>query len=352
MPRIMADRLRTIGAELLTAAGAPPEEAATVARHCVGANLAGHDSHGIIQIPSYIDRVKAGHIVPGAPWEIVQESPTTTVVDGHWGFGYVVNERAMKLTIEKAETANVAAATVFRQGHIGRLASYPLMAAEHGMIGLITADSGRSPKMVAPFGGREARLGTNPISIAVPSDLDGPLFLDMATSAAAAGKVSLALARGEPVPDGWVIDADGRHTNDPSRLRQGGALLPLGGSEGYKGYGLAAMVEILCGLLTGLGFGVEPTGRHNDGCFMAVFKVEAFRPLEQFRKEVGEFARYLKDTKPAEGSPGVYYPGEIEHRRECERAANGIEIEDKTWATLAKLADGYGIAGRLGLDKG
>ena len=125
MPNLSADRIHTIGKALLIAAGAPENEAETVMRHCTSANLVGHDSHGIIAIPAYIDRIKAGHIVPGAPWTIVQESPTTTVVDGHWGFGYVANERAMKLTIEKARTANVAAATVFRQGHIGRLASYP-----------------------------------------------------------------------------------------------------------------------------------------------------------------------------------------------------------------------------------
>ena len=186
MPKIPAERLTEIGRALFVAAGTPPEEAEIVVRHVVNANLAGHDSHGVIQIPTYIERIKVGHIVPGAPWKIVQESTTTTVVDGHWGFGYVVNERAMRLTIEKAEKSNVAAATVFRQGHIGRLSSYTQMAARAGMIGLITADSGRSPKAVAPFGGREARLGTNPISIAIPSDLEGPLYLDMATSAAAA----------------------------------------------------------------------------------------------------------------------------------------------------------------------
>ncbi|MGH7100717.1 MAG: Ldh family oxidoreductase [Stellaceae bacterium] len=348
MPKIAAGRLRTIGEALFVAAGTPRAEAETVMRHVVNANLAGHDSHGVIQIPTYIDRIKRGHIVPGAPWVIVRESATTTVVDGHWGFGYVANERAMRLTIEKAEAANVAAATVFRQGHIGRLASYSLMAAEAGMIGLITADSGRSPKAVAPFGGREARLGTNPISIAVPSDLDGPLYLDMATSAAAAGKIALSVARGAPVPPGWIIDKEGRPTTDPRQLRQGGALLPVGGSEGYKGYGLSVIVEILCGLLTGLGFGVEPTGRHNDGCFMAVFKVDAFRPLAEFKKEIGEFAAYLKATEPAEGSSGVYYPGEIEHQREQERQKNGIAVEDATWEKLAALAAEYGLAERLG----
>ena len=352
MPKISAGRLGEIGRALFAAAGTPEGEAETVMRHVVAANLAGHDSHGVIQIPTYIERIKLGHIVPGAPWVVVRESATTTVVDGHWGFGYVVNERAMRLTIEKAEKSSVAAATVFRQGHIGRLASYTLMAAKAGMIGLITADSGRSPKAVAPFGGREARLGTNPLSIAVPSDLDGPLYLDMATSAAAAGKIALSVARGTPVPAGWIIDKEGRPTTDPRQLRQGGALLPVGGSEGYKGYGLSVIVEILCGLLTGLGFGVEPSGRHNDGCFMAVFKVDAFRPLAEFKKEVGEFARYLKATQPAEGSSGVYYPGEIEHLREQDRRDNGIEVEDATWEKLRALAQGYGLAQRLGLAAG
>src|SRR5947207_11186928 len=206
MPLVQADHLSRIGAALLRAAGATPEEAEAVATGCVNANLVGHDSHGIIAIPTYIDRIKVGHIVPGAPMTIVQESPATTVIDGHWGFGFHINAKAMALTIEKAKTANVAACTVFRQSHVGRLAAYPLMAMRAGMIGMATADSGRSPKHVAPFGGREARLGTNPISIAVPSDLEAPFYLDMATSAVAAGKIALSCARGEPIPERWRSD--------------------------------------------------------------------------------------------------------------------------------------------------
>jgi uncharacterized oxidoreductase len=224
-----------------------------------------------------------------------------------------------------------------------------MMAMREGMIGIATADSGRSPKHVAPFGGREARLGTNPISIAVPSDLEAPFYLDMATSAVAAGKIQLAAARGEEIPRGWIVDSEGRQTTDPRQFRNGGALLPLGGSEGYKGSGLAAMVEVLCGLLTGLGFGVDPTGRHNDGCFMAVFNVAAFRPLKDFKKEVAEFARYLKATPPSEGSPGVFYPGEVEHLREQQRRISGIEIEDATWDRLCALADEYNLAVKLDL---
>jgi uncharacterized oxidoreductase len=223
------------------------------------------------------------------------------------------------------------------------------MAMREGMIGLATADSGRSPKHVAPFGGREARLGTNPISIAVPSDLEAPFYLDMATSAVAAGKIQLAAARGEEIPQGWIVDSEGRQTTDPRQFRNGGALLPLGGTEGYKGSGLAAMVEVLCGLLTGLGFGVEPTGRHNDGCFMAVFNVAAFRPLKDFKKEVTEFARYLKATPPSEGSPGVFYPGEVEYIREQQRKVSGIEVEDATWDKLRALAGEYKLAAELDL---
>src|SRR6202048_1416193 len=132
MPMVQADRLTRIGAALLKAAGATDEEAGAVATGCVHANLAGHDSHGVVAIPTYIDRIKAGHIVPGAKWTIVQESPTTTVIDGHWGFGFHVNAKAMQLTIEKAKKANVAAATVFRQSHVGRVGAYPLMAIDHG----------------------------------------------------------------------------------------------------------------------------------------------------------------------------------------------------------------------------
>jgi len=342
MPTITADKLQQIAAGLLRAAGAAEEEAAIISRHAIGANLAGHDSHGIIQIPTYIERIKRGHIVPGAPFEIVRETATTTVIDGHWGFGYVVTERAMQLTLDKAGRHNVAAATVFRQSHIGRLTDYPLMAARAGMIGLITADSGRSAKSVAPFGGREARLGTNPICLAMPSNLEGPLFIDMATSAVAAGKLNVAASRGASIPEGWLLDKEGNPTTDPTALGQGGALLPLGGPEGHKGYGLSVMVEILSGILTGLGFGVEPGGRHNDGCFMAAFKVEAFRPLEAFKQEVTALARYLKSSPPAAGFEEVYYPGELEHLRTQKRLAEGIFVEETTWQRLKAVADEFG----------
>ena len=349
MPNVQADRLRTIGARILEGAGAKPEHATVIARHTVGANLAGHDSHGIILVPTYIDRIKKQHIDPQADYEITRETDATITVDGHWGFGYIVSEFAMNKVIEKAKNHGVGAATVFRQSHVGRVADYPLMASAADMIGMMTSDSGRAAKQVVPFGGMETRLGTNPICIAMPSHLDGPLYVDMATSAVAAGKLNVAIARNQQIPEGWVVDKEGNSSTDPRAVQQGGGLLPLGGTEGYKGYGLSVMVEILSGILPGLGFGHEPTGRHNDGCFMAAFRVDAFLDLEVFKTEVTEFAAYLKDTPLAKGFKQIYYPGEVEHINTVRHLKDGIDVEEPTWAKLVELADEYGIKEELNL---
>ena len=343
MPTFSHQYLQKLAVHLLQAAGASEEEARIVAEHSIGANLTGHDSHGIIQIPTYIGRIKAGHIVPGAPIEVLDETPTTARVDGHWGFGYVVSTHAMELAIQKARESNVAALTVFRQSHVGRVGDYPLMAARAGMIGIMTADSGRTAKSVVPFGGREARLGTNPICIAFPSNLEAPLFMDMATSVVASGKVALAKSRKESVPTGWIVDRDGNPTTDPNALDQGGALLPVGGNQGHKGYCLAMAVEIFSGILTGLGFGVSPTGIHNDGCFMLALNVEAFRPLEEFKREMTDFAMNLKETPPAPGFDRVYYPGEVEYVATQHRLREGVYVEDATWEQLQALVREYGL---------
>jgi uncharacterized oxidoreductase len=329
---------------ILRAANTNAEEAQVVRRHMIGANLVGHDSHGVILLPTYVDRIKRGHIVPGAKFEIVREGPTTARINGNWGFGQVVSERAMQLAIDKAKTYQLAAVTVFHQSHVGRVGDYPLMAARAGFIGVMTADSGKTSKAVAPFGGRVARLGTNPLCIAMPSDLDGPVFIDMATSAVAAGKIGVARNRKQQIPIGWIVDKDGRPTTDPNAYYAGGAILPVGGDQGHKGYGLSFMIEILSGILTGLGFGIDPKGPHNDGVFMAVFAVDAFRPLEEFKRDIADFVKYVKDTPPAEGFKEVLYPGEIEYRTEQQRRRDGIPIEEETWRQLTELAKASGVA--------
>ena len=293
-------------------------------------------------LPTYFDRIDRGHIMPAARPDVLSESAATLAVNGRWGFGPVVSEWMMERLIAKAGQTQLAAGTVREQSHVGRLADYPLMAARAGFIGLMMADSGQSPKAVAPFGGREARLGTNPICIAFPSDLPGPIFIDMATSAVAAGKLNLARAQGKPIPLGWLLDRDGKPTTNPNAQLEGGVMLPLGGPEGHKGYGLSFAVETLASVLPVLGFGVDPKGRHNDGTFMLVVDPRAFSPTD-FKVEVEAFVRYLKATPPAEGFEEVLYPGEIEYRTEQRRRREGIPIEAATWTRLGEIATRFGL---------
>ncbi len=337
MPVFTSEYLHKVAYHIFRAKGASEHEAEIVANHQVKANLMGHDSHGVLLLPEYVDRIDRGHIVPGAPFVVEREAPCTAVINGNWGFGFVVTERAMRMAIDKAKTHGVAAITIHYQSHIGRLGDYPAMALQEGMIGLITADSGAGPKSVVPFGGKERRLGTNPICIGIPSDLDGPVVMDMATSAVAGGKITLARSRGEQVPEGWIIDKAGNPSTNPADYFSGGSILPVGADQGHKGYALSFMVEVFSGLLTGLGFGIDPQARHNDGCFIAVFNVEHFLSLEQFKKEVDEFVSFVKSSPPASGFTEVLYPGEIEYRTEQRRRQEGVFVEDDTWQQISSL---------------
>jgi uncharacterized oxidoreductase len=213
---------------------------------------------------------------------------------------------------------------------------------------MITADSGAAPKHVAPFGGRARKLGTNPICVGMPSNLEGPVLMDMASSTVALGKIALARNRKEPIPVGWIVDKDGNATTDPNDYFSGGAILPVGVDQGHKGYALSFMVEVFSGLLTGLGFGIDPEGRHNDGVFLAVFNLEHFRPLEEFKREMGEFVEFVKDSPPAAGFKEVLYPGEIEYRTEQVRRRDGIYVEDETWSQINGLIKSLGVEELVG----
>ena len=336
------EELRTLSRAIYQAAGTPADHAEIVTEHQVGANLKGHDSHGVVLMGTYINRIDRGHIVPTSKPEIISETPTTIQVNGQWGFGPVISEWTMQRTIDKAHEMKIAMATVREQSHVGSLNDYPLMAARAGLIGILMCDSGQSPKSVAPFGGREARLGTNPICIAFPSDLPGPVFIDMATSAVAAGKLNVARARGLPIPLGWLLDKEGRPTTDPNAANDGGVMLPLGGPEGHKGYGLSFAVETFAALLPGLGFGIDPQGRHNDGSFMLAIDPAAFMPLADFKKQVEDFVAYLKDTPLQEGFKEILYPGEKEYYTTQQRLKDGIPIEDSTWKIITGMAERFG----------
>lgn len=327
---------------IYAAKGAPTEVAQTVAELQVEASLAGHDSHGVPKLKDYIDRIDRGDIAPQAQPTVLAEGATTAVIDGNWGFGFWVTSKAVQLAMHKAKESGVAAITIRRQSHIGRLGAYTGRLAAQGFIGILTADSGAGPKSAAPFGGREARLGTNPIAISFPA-IASSVCLDMATTAVALGKVSLAARLGQPIPEGWVLDASGRPTTSAKDYFTGGSLLPLGADQGYKGYGLSFVVETLSGLLTGLGFGIDPSGRHNDGCFLAAFDVSRFRPLEDFKREMEEFIAFVKSSAPATGFTEVLYPGELEARSRVVREASGIPVDDQTWEYLTAQAITLGV---------
>ena len=342
MPSIQANDLTALVPNIYEAVGVAPEKATVVATEQVEANLAGHDSHGVLRTMDYVAWIKLGHIVPAAEMEIVRETPATAVIDGHWGFGFVITKQATELVIAKARATGVAAATVRRQSHVGRLSPYTQLMAENGLIGFMTADSGMAPKHVVPFGGRQGRLGTNPISISAPSKRHGVAALDMSTATVAMGKIHVAAARGETIPTGWLINAEGAPTTDPSDYKRGAVLLPLGADQGHKGYGLAFMIEMLSGLLTGIGYGVDPKGKHNDGVFLAAFNIANFIEPEQFETEMSSFIDEVKNTPLAQGHQAIYFPGEMERRSAERRRRDGISIDEDTWRRLRALATEVG----------
>lgn len=324
-----------IGTRIFIAAGAPPEEARLVSEFLVKANLAGHDSHGIIRVIQYVNEIERGFLRPGAKIEIERETPSSAVLNGNWGFGQVVAKRAMELAVEKARDNAISVVCAFNCNHIGRLADYTMIASKKDMIGIAMVNSTR---FVAPFGGKERMLSTGPMSFAFPSDLEFPFIVDVATSVVAEGKVRVALHKGEKIPFGWIIDKNGNPSNNPQDLYDGGALLPLGGEEsGHKGFGLGLAVEVLSGILTNAGCAYEETKRGN-GVFFEVINIEKFMPIDEFKRRVGDLIRALKASKPRPGFKEIIIPGEPEYLMEKVRLKEGIYIPERTWEEIRKIA--------------
>lgn len=335
MPVFSLDYLRRVGAAVFTAAGASPAAADVVAGLLVDANAVGHDSHGVIRIPQYINTIEKGDIDPEAAVEIVRETAVSAVLDGQWGFGQVVMNHAIEWGIERAGRYGVAAVTVKNANHIGRLGSYMQRVAEAGMIGVLCANSHGSGASVAPWGGIAGRLSTNPLAAGFPDAESGAVVLDMTTSVVAEGKVRIKRNRGEQVPAGWIIDAQGHPATDPSAFydEPRGSLLPFGGSMGHKGYGLGVVVELLGGALSGAGCARGRSSRGGNGNFLMVIDIGRFQPLAEYRAQIKAYIAYLKASPKAEGFSDILMPGELEER-ERERRRDGIFVEDETWAQI------------------
>ncbi|HEY1066293.1 MAG TPA: Ldh family oxidoreductase, partial [Pirellulales bacterium] len=252
MPRLAAAELLEFATRLLHAGGLGPDEAALVGKSLVEANLRGHDSHGVMRIPFYLDSLKKGEVVAGAEFTVLNESPSLVVADGNWGFGQTQAQKLTKMLIAKAQQTGVAVGTLRRASHTGRLGEYCEMAAEAGLVSMMMVNTHGFARRVAPPGGKAPRIGTNPLAIGVPTD-GAPLLLDFGTSATAEGKVRVKKIAGQTCPEGWLLDSEGKPTTDPNTLYADppGTILPMGGDQSYKGFGLGLMIELFAGALSG-----------------------------------------------------------------------------------------------------
>jgi uncharacterized oxidoreductase len=344
MPTFSAPTLEAFATRLLVAAGAPAEEAAIVAGALVRANLAGHDSHGVIRLEQYCRFMRDGLIVPGAPIEIVAETPGTVVVDGHWGFGQVVARRATELAITKARANGVGVAGARHANHMGRLGDYPAMVAAVGMAAIAAVNNHGGGAWVAPWGGREGRLSTNPIAIATPGP-EGPILLDITTSVVAEGKIRVKRNRGEAMPPGWALNAKGEPTTDPADLygTPRGAILPFGGEAGHKGFGLSLMVDILAGALTGADCSQASAPRVGNAFFLIAIDIAAMTPPSAFGAQVQALIDWVRSAALAPGFDAIRIPGEPEARTEARRRAEGIPVDDETWRQMTEFAGSLGV---------
>jgi len=330
MPVLKAEQLHRIGMAIFQGAGASADEAKQVMDLLIESNLVGHDSHGVIRIPTYIDLILKGKTKLGAKIEIVKETPTTALVNGNWGLGQIVARQTMNLAIQKARKSNVGIVSTHNCNHIGRMADYALMAAEQNMIGYCSVNAG---PQVVPYGGRQRMFNQSPLGWAIPAGKEPPFVLDISTSVSAGGKIAVARARGQKLPPGYIVDKDGNPSVDPEDYYRGGAGLPMGGPVGYKGFGLAMVVDITAGILSSRGAAYLGAER-GQGVFQMAINIAAFRPLDEFKKEMDDLLRAVKNSKTAPGFKEILLPGEPERRTKEERRVKGIDVPQRTWEEL------------------
>ena len=340
-----AQELKDYAASYLTHWGVSDDDAAIAAEVLVSADMRGVDSHGLIRLQNYYgSRLENGLINARASLTVLHETPTTLSLDANNGLGHPAGVKAMRLCIEKARSSGLAMATVRNSNHYGIAGYYAMMALKEGMIGVSFTNSG---PLVAPTHGRKAMLGTNPIAVAVPARCSRPYVLDMATSIVPIGRVAVYQKEGRPIPQGWGINAAGNITEDPARVIEGGALMPLGGPEllrGYKGYGLALLVDIFSGVLAGAGFGERvygssASGAANIGHFFAAMRIDAFRDPADFAADMDALLAALRDSPKAAGEERIYIHGEKEFEKAERALVEGVALSDVAVKSLINAGE-------------
>ena len=344
-----AQRLRAFVAAVLEAVDVEREDACTVAEVLVAADLRGHESHGVARLEAfYVRPIQEGRIKPRARTAVLRETAATAVLDAGNGLGHPAARRAMELCIARARESGTCVATVRRSNHFGIAGYYAMLALPHDMIGICGTNSAA---LVVPTGGSTAMLGSNPIAVAVPAGRHRPFVLDMATSVVPSGKVEVKARRGEPLPPGWAVDGAGRPTSDAQGVLDGleqgrpGGLMPLGGMEaGHKGYGLAALVDILCGVLAGARAGPAIYGEAYErgepadvGHVVAAIDLAAFGPVDDFKRAMDAYIDTLHNAPRAAGVDRILVAGEPEFETEERRLRDGIPLHPRVADNLRAL---------------
>jgi L-2-hydroxycarboxylate dehydrogenase (NAD+) len=345
--------LRRFCQQVLTKLGVPAEDARVTTDVLVVADLRGIDSHGVARLGRYVSGLKEGYMKPTDNSRVIKETKATALVDGGQSLGQVVGKRGMDLAIKKAKDTAVGIVTVRNSNHYGIAGYYSMMALPHNLIGVSMTNAA---PLVVPTFGRTSILGTNPISLAAPAMNEKPFVLDMATSTVPRGKVEVYHRMGKPMPHGWAVDETGRSSTDPARVlnalakRLGGGLLPLGGEGedlgGHKGYGLSLMVDVLCGTLSGAATGLQVYAdekRPDVGHFFMALDPAAFRPLDEFRRDMDRLTRELRESPKAQGQERIYVHGEKSFARMETFSKEGIPLGPKVVESLKQIGTDLGV---------
>ena len=343
MPNFSADSLRRTATLLFQAAGTPEATARQVADSLIDSNLRGHDSHGIAQVTGYVRKIQAGSLKPDATPIVLNESPTSALVDGQWGFGQVTAAYAMDVLVKKAQAAGMAAVGIRNCNHIGRLGLYAEQAAAADVLSMVTLCGGGLGTSTTPYGGAGRSLGSNPFAFGLPAGEQPPVIVDFATTVVAGGKIAGAREKNQSIPPGWIVDAAGRPTTDPNEFGKGGMLLTM---AEHKGFGLSMVAEAFGGALTGATqFAAGESGR--NCVFMWGIRSDIFQPAAEYERLEARAIEKIKQTPPAPGFDEVLIPGERGRKTQAERIEAGIWLPDKTWGALQSLAAELGIAEQL-----
>ena len=344
--RVDADRLRDFAAAVYETAGLPQQDAWLVADTLVQADLWGHQSHGVLRLGWYLDRVRNGVMKPKTEPEFVVDAGTLALIDGHDGVGHVLALLAAEEAIRRAKTHGIGAVGVRNSNHFGTCMYYTLMAAREGCMMFLTTNGG--PAM-PPWGGMRKVIGTNPWSVATPAGRHAPFVVDMANTGVARGKIYLARQKRQAIPLGWALNVEGAPTTDPQEAIDG-IILPM---AEHKGYAIAMMVDVLSGVMTGSGFLTQvhspykTAEKSNCGHFFVALDIEAFQPLPQFNARMEQYIAELKAVPRAQGFEEIFYPGEIEARNDARNRREGIQFPEDTIADLRRIAKETGLEAKL-----